>query len=229
MVGALTRKSAFKVLKKTFSLALIFNAFFTIVCAIELLYGFYKAAPFWHPFSPYLVDANFLWIMVATALINIFPSAKIGRVIHTGRFLFHHYVYGFIVLVVACIYVVAFTPISLINLFLIGTNNISVNIGRFFVLAGLTLFLDDLPDVNKKIESALNWVKRQAYRGRKIIFATQLITGIISVYLFFAITVWTLLNPQNIVFNSFLIGTLLVTCITTFAHLKRRDWLKITP
>jgi hypothetical protein len=229
MVGALTRKSAFKVLKKTYSLALIFNAFFTIACATELLFGFYKAAPYWHPFSPYLADANMLWIMVVTALINIFPSAKIGRVIHTGRFLFHHYVYGFAVLVIACIYVVAFTPISLFNLFLIGTNNISVNIGRFFVLAGLTLFLDDLPDVNKKIESALNWVKRQAYRGRKIIFATQLTTGIISLYLFFAITIWTILNPQNIVFNSFLIGTLLVTCITTFAHLKRRDWLKITP
>jgi hypothetical protein len=229
MARGLTKHSAFKVLKKTYSLALIFNAFFTIAAVIELLYGFYKAAPYWKPFSPYLVDANLLWIMVVTALINIFPSAKIGRVIHTGRFLFHHYVYGFAVLVIASIYVIAFTPLSMIDLFLVGTNNVSVNIGRFFFLAGLTLFLDDLPDVHKKIESALNWVKRQAYRARKIIFATQLATGIISLYLFFAITIWSTLNPQNIIFNSFLIGTVLVTCITTFAHLKRRDWLKITP
>jgi hypothetical protein len=54
MVRGLTKHSAFKVLKKTYSLALIFNAFFTIACATELLYGFYKAAPYWQPFSPYL-------------------------------------------------------------------------------------------------------------------------------------------------------------------------------
>jgi hypothetical protein len=228
MVRGLTKHSAFKVLKKTYSLALIFNAFFTIACATELLFGFYKAAPFWHPFSPYLADGNLLWIMVVCALVNIFPSASIGRAIHTGRFMFHHYVYGFAVLATACIYVTVFTPTSLLNLFMVGTNNISVNIGRFFVLAGLTLFLDDLPDVNKKIESSLNWFKRQAYRGRKIVFATQLVAASISAYIFFAIAVWTAQNPPNLLFNSFLIGTLLVTCITSFAHIARRDWLKIT-
>jgi hypothetical protein len=229
MVRGLTKHSAFKVIKKTYSLALIFNAFFTIACATELLAGFYKAAPYWQPFSPYLADGNLIWLMVIAALINIFPSASIGRAIHTGRFLFHHYVYGFAVLVLACIYVVVFTPVSLFNLFLVGTSNVPVNIGRFFVLGGLTLFLDDLPDVNTHIESGLNWLKRQACRGRKIIYGTQIVTGVLSVYLLVAITVWTVENLNNLLFNSFLIGTLLITCITTFAHIKRRDWLKITP
>ncbi len=217
------------VLKKTFSLALIFNALSTIAGIAGILYGYYLAYPNWKPFAPYLLDGNLFWLAMAAAVINIFPSASIGRALHTGRFLFHHYVYGFLVLLSSSLFVAFFTSVSLISLFLITTSDLAVNLGRFFILAGLTLLLDDLPDVSERIETSLNWVKSRACQARKVLHALQLFTGLISLYILVSISIWTAQNPTRFFFNSFLIGTLLVTSITSFALVQRKEWLKIKP
>ena len=124
--------SVWVILKKIFSLALIFNALITLAVVAGILFGFYKSYPYWHPFAPYLLDGNLFWLAMAAAVINIFPSACIGRALHTGRFLFHHYVYGFLVLLSSSAFVVLFTSVSLISLFLITSSNLAVNVGRFF-------------------------------------------------------------------------------------------------
>ena len=217
------------ILKKTFSLALIFNALITLAVVAGILFGFYKSYPYWHPFAPYLLDGNLFWLAMAAAVINIFPSACIGRALHTGRFLFHHYVYGFLVLLSSSLFVVLFTSVSLISLFLITSSNLAVNVGRFFILGGLTLLLDDLPDVSERIESSLNWVKSKACQVRRVLHALQLLTGAASLYLLVSVSITTIQNPERAFPNSFLIGTLLVTTITSFACVKRKAWLKITP
>ncbi|MCL4430436.1 MAG: hypothetical protein M1167_06755 [Chloroflexi bacterium] len=217
------------IFKQIFSLALIFNALITLAVIAGILFGFYNAYPYWHPFAPYLLDGNLFWIAMAAAAINIFPSACVGRALHTGRFLFHHYVYGFLVLLSSSVFVVLFTSVSLISLFLITSNNLAVNVGRFFILAGLTLLLDDLPDVSERIESGLNWVKSKACQVRKVLHVLQLLTGLASFYILVSVVISTILNPERVVSNSFLIGTLIVTSITSFACVKRKAWLKITP
>jgi len=194
-----------------------------------ILFGFYKSYPYWHPFEPYLLDGNLFWLAIAAAIINIFPSACIGRALHTGRFLFHHYVYGFLVLLFSSVFVVLFTSVSLLSLFLITSNNLAVNVGRFFILGGLTLLLDDLPDVSERVESSLNWVKSKACQVRRVLHTLQLLTGAASLYLLVSVSITTIQNPERAVSNSFLIGTLLVTSITSFACVKRKAWLKITP
>ncbi len=216
--------------KKIFSISLVFNSLITVACAVELLFGFYRAFPLWQPFSPYLFDGNLVWFAVLAAVINIYPSASIGRALKTGRFLFHHYVYGFFVLILAVFYVVAFGVVSLVNLFLVDTTSVAVNAGRFFLLGGLALVLDDLPDVSKKIESALNWLKRRAFQGRKLLQLLQLLTGLGSFYLFVAISFWTWQNPQLADAGHYVLaGTLLVTCLTSLWCVKRKTWLKLVP
>jgi len=217
------------ILKKIFSLTLIFNALITLAVVSGLLFGFYKSYPYWHPFTPYLLDGNLLWLAIAAAAINIFPSACIGRALHTGRFLFHHYVYGFLVLLFASLFVVFFTSIPFVYLFLLNSGEIAVNAGRFFVLAGLTLLLDDLPDVSERIEASLNWVKTKACQAKKVLHVLQLVTGLGTLYLFGAVSIQTIMNPERAVYNSFLLGGLLVTTITSLACVKRKAWLKITP
>jgi hypothetical protein len=217
------------ILKKIFSIALIFNALITITVVVGILFGFYRAYPYWKPFAPYLIEGNLFWLAIAAAMINIFPSACIGRALHTGRFLFHHYVYGFIVLLFASLLVVLFTPVSLIDIFLITSNDLAINVGRFFILAGLTLLLDDLPDVSERIESMLNWVKTKACQARRVLHVLQLVTGVVSLYLLVSVSITSILNPELIVNNIFLIGTLLVTVITSLALVKRKAWPKITP
>ena len=100
---------------------------------------------------------------------------------------------------------------------------------RFFILAGLTLLLDDLPDVSERIESMLNWVKTKACQTRRPLHALQLVTGLISLYLLVSVSITTTLNPEQIVNNIFLISTLLVTVITSLTLVKRKAWPKITP
>ena len=221
--------SIWVILKKIFSLALIFNALITIAVVAGILYGFYRAYPYWQPFAPYLIEGNLFWLAIAAAVINIFPSAGLGRTLHTGRFLFHHYVYGFLVLLFSSLFVVFFTSVSLVYLFLITSSNFEVNLGRFFFLAGLTLLLDDLPDVSERIESYLNWVKSKVCQIRRVLHVFQLVTGLASFYILVSVTITTIQNPERVFSNIFLISTLLVTSITSLALVKRKAWLKITP
>ncbi len=222
--------SAKVVLKKTFSLGLIFNALITLACVSGIVYGFYVSYPFWRPYSPFLLDGNLFWLAIAAAIINIFPSAAIGRALHTGRFLFHHYVYGFFVLAGSSAFVFFFTTVPLLNLFFVDSSSITVNAGRVFLLAGLALFLDDLPDVSKRIEGGLNWMKKKAYQVRKPLHVLQIFTGFTAFYCGISIALSTIYDdPGRALPNSFAIITLIITGITSFALAKRKAWLNITP
>ena len=125
--------------------------------------------------------------------------------------------------------VIAFSSLSLITLFLVNSSNIAVNAGRFFVLTGLTLFLDDLPDVSKRVELTLNKIKSGFYKIRKGIHVFQLITGVVTFYVFIAILLDSIHKFSLTVSNFLTMSTLLITSITSFACVKRKAWLKITP
>jgi hypothetical protein len=217
------------ILKKIYSIALILNALITVASVAGILSGFYISYPYWKPYAPFLIDGNLFWIAIAAGVINIFPSAAIGRALHTGRFLFHHYVYGFFVLLSTSACVTAFTSISLPSLFFVESYNVGVNAGRVFFLAGLALFLDDLPDVSKRVESGLNRIKKKAYRIRKSLHILQFVTGVFALYCCLSILLSTIVDSSRALPNSFVIGSLLITSITSFACLKRKAWLKITP
>jgi hypothetical protein len=217
------------ILKKTFSIALIFNSLISIACVAGIIYGYYMAYPYWKPYSPFLLDGNLFWLALAAGIINIFPGAAIGRALHTGRFLFHHYVYGFFVLASTSAYVAVYTPVSVVNMFFVDSNSVAVNAGRVFFLGGLALLLDDLPDVSKRVEKVLNWIKTKAYQIRKPLHITQIITGCFAFYCSISILLSTIQNSARAVPNSFVIISLFITGITSFALVKRGAWLKITP
>ncbi len=163
------------------------------------------------------------------ALVNIYPVSSIGRSLKLGRFLFHHYVYGLIVLLIAILGVIVITPISFLSLFIIETSDIAINTARFFILGGLALLLDDLPDSSKWVEYKLNWLKAKVYELRKFIHYLQLFLSAVLIYLFSAIYFWVIHNPQWLnVGNIILIGTISITTITTIALAKRKFWLRIT-
>lgn len=216
--------------KKIFSISLIFNALLTIACATGILAGFYIYYFNWQPFYPYIIDGNVFWFAIAAAVINIFPSASLGRSLHTGRLLFHHYLYGFLVLFFASAYVVLFTPASLLTIFFVDNTSVAVNLGRFFLLGGFALVLDDLPDVHIKVEYSLNWLKDQAHKTRKLLLGLQLLTGVVSLYIFVGVCFAMVQNPEWLTLaNMLLVSTLLVTSLTSFVFVKKQSWLKISP
>lgn len=227
--GMIMATSIWVILKKTFSIALIFNSLISVACVAGIIYGYYQAYPNWQPYTPFLINGNIFWLALAAGLINIFPSAAIGRALRTGRFLFHHYVYGFFVLASSSAFVMVFTPIPLPNLFFVDNSTVAVNAGRVFFLAGLALFLDDLPDVSKYMERGLNWIKTQACRAKKTLHVLQLVLGGFAMYCSLSILLSTLQYSERALPNSFVIVSLFITAVTSFALVTRKAWLQITP
>ncbi len=221
------------ILKKTFSIALIFNSLISVATVAGIIYGFYMSSSTpnpWRPYAPFLIDGNLLWLALAAGVINIFPGAALGRALHTGRFLFHHYVYGFSVVAVTSLLVTVFTPVSPISMFFVNSDDIPVNAGRVFTLAGLALLLDDLPDVSRRIESSLNWVKIKACKIKMGLHVAQFITGIFAFYGSISVLLSTFfVDSSRALPNSFVIVSLFITGITSLALVKRKAWLTITP
>jgi hypothetical protein len=213
--------------RKLFSLVLTFNCLLCIVYAIGLLTGFYEAN--WKLYPPYLVDGSLIWVLILASIVNIFPAMSVGRV-KTGRLGFHHWVYGFVVLVLSVVMLKMYTSVPLVSLFTARNTSLATNVGRFFVLGGLTLVLDDFADISERLRSVLTVLKSKAYQARKIIHATQCLTGLLSFYIFVCVSLYIALNPAQTTLGNFILaGTLLGTSITSFGGLKQKIWLNITP
>jgi hypothetical protein len=211
--------------RKIFSLALIFNSLLSIIYAVGLLRGYHVEG--WNLYPPFLINGAFFWVLVIASILAIFPVAKIGQV-KTGRLWFHHYVYGFFVSAVSTVSLMTFTSVPLIYVFTTNTTNTIVNLGRFFFLGGLTLFLDDLPDVSKRLRRGLCYLRQQVFRGRKVIHGVQFLISVLSLYLFIAIGVYVSQTPADVTpANLILLGTTLITCLTSFWIVKCKTWLQI--
>jgi hypothetical protein len=213
--------------KKLFSLTLIFNSLLCISYAIGLLAGFY--VNHWILYSPFLLDGNLFWLVILTSVVNIFPAAYIGKV-KTGRLWFHHYVYGFLVWFGSASLLMVFTSVSLFSLFTANITDLAINVGRFFILGGMVLVLDDLPDVSRVTASALSWLKMKAYQGRRLVHAVQFLMGFVSLYFSLVVSAWIVVNPEGAtVANLIFVATLLVASLTSFMSVKRKIWLRIAP
>jgi hypothetical protein len=211
--------------KKLLGLSLIFNSLLSIVYAIGLLRGYYEDA--WTLYPPFLVDGALFWVLIFASIINIAPATSIGQA-KIGRLWFHHYVYGFLVLALAVIFLIALSPKSLFSLFTADTTDMMVNAGRFFVLGGLTLILDDLADISDVMRRLLCFLKLKFYRGRWIMEIVQYILGCLSIYLFAAVVLYIAQNPQNATpANVVLSATLLITSLVSFAAVKQKRWSEI--
>jgi hypothetical protein len=211
--------------KKLLSLSLIFNSLLSIAYAVGLLAGYYGNG--WKLYLPYLVDGAFFWMLIVVSILNIFPSAIVGQV-KTGRLWFHHYVYGFFVSTIAVIFLIAFSPIPFYVIFTVNTTNMTVNVGRFFLLGGLTLVLDDLADISKSLRRAFCHLKLKVYEYRKIMHVVQWVMSCFSFYISAAVILYITQNlhmatPANFILSA----TLLVTSLISFSAAKRKIWLQI--
>ncbi len=213
--------------KKLFSLALLFNAILTLEYAIQILACYYAAYPSWKPFPPLLSVGSLFWVLIPAAAINFFPAASTGQT-KCGRLWFHHYVYGIVIAMIAGGSLLIFTSIPPLDIFTKNITDVNVNVGRFFVLGGLTLVIDDLPDISTFVRKFIDYLKLMAYKYRKILHAAQLIFGFVSLYFCLALLATIVIYPQALTLaNSILVGTLLVTSLTSFASFRRRTWLDL--
>ncbi len=185
--------------RKVLSLALIFNSVLGLISAANLLAKFYLSNCEWRPYSPYLIDGSFLWAVILAAVLNIVPAKLVGRV-NMKRFLFHHYVYGFMASSVSLLVMVFHKPAHLLLLVMPslgsarGLQTIPVYAGLFFVYGGLTLVIDDIHDVPLRMGRMLDKLKKAALKSGRLLQAMHLCSSLISIYILACIFLWFLEN-----------------------------------
>jgi hypothetical protein len=124
--------------------------------------------------------------------------------------------------------VVFFVPVPLWLLFFVDNTSVQANLGRFFILGGAALVLDDLTDVSGHMERVLNRMKFHVGTQGKFFVALQLICGLVSLYIFGAVMLATIFMPGWFTVANVLVSvTVFVTAITSLVFVRRRVWLKI--
>jgi hypothetical protein len=163
-----------------------------------------------------------------TSIMNFFPTANLGHV-KVRRLRFHHFVYGLAILA-ASVVLIMFMSVPIMNLFKLYVRDVEFNVGRLFILVGLTLIIDDFADVSHMTTKALRVAKSKIYENRRMIHAVQCLLFCITLYISICITIWLTQNPRAAnVPNLAIDGTLLVTSLTAFGSVGKKIWLRITP
>jgi len=120
-----------------------------------------------------------------------------------------------------------FTPLSFFNIFTASTTNFMINMGRFFFLSGIALFLIEIPSILKITGLSQQTTQSKGNFGYKILFLLQLAMGFISFYMFFAVTVYIAQYPAaNTLANLILACALLFTGFISFGATLLKTWLK---
>jgi hypothetical protein len=214
------------VLGRIFGQALIFNSLLTIAYGTSIYFLLNQFFPNGQPFYPYLLYGHVFWLLIIVGLLNIVPCALLSCSFNTGRFLFHHYVYGFIVIIAAYAYL-ALIP-SNAALFWVYDTRVSVNIGRVFFLVGAAMVIDDLPDVHPKIDSLIRWVKPKAACSARPLSVMHFVAGAICLYIVVVLSVGLWLNPSWATTTVYiLIGNLVISCLISFIALSANAWFRL--
>ena len=212
--------------KKILAWLLIFNCLLSIMLAVGLLTGFYTLH--WKLYQPYLLNANLLWAAVFVSIMNFFPTANFGHV-KVPRLRFHHFVYGFAIFAASTIFIM-WMSFSLLNVFTVNITNVNFNVGRVFILVGLTLIIDDFADISNITARGLHFMKSKTYQKRRTIHTVQCVLCCITFFVFLSITIWLIRNPGGLnLKNMATDGSLLVTSLTAFGSARQKTWLKLTP
>jgi len=207
--------------RKTVSWVLTFNCLLSVLLAVGFLVMFYAAH--WKLYQPFLLNANLLWVPVLASMLNFFPIASFGHV-KVRRLGFHHFVYGFVIVAASFV----FMSVSLFNLFVINIRDLRFNVGRVFVLVGLTLIVDDFADISDWTKMGLRFMKSMVYGRRRVVHVVQGLLSLVTFGVFLCIFVWLTQNPRGVnLANVALEGSLLVTSLTGVLSVCKKVWLGI--
>jgi hypothetical protein len=231
-------RSIANLLRKILSLALIFNSLLCLISLAEVLAACYATGYSWDPYSPYLIDGSLFWFAVLTVILNIVPAKSIGRV-HVRRLLFHHYVYGFVVMIFGSVLLFSFSmPGSILassgllsTTERIGYQSITFYTYLFLLYGGLTLFLDDFADISLKTRRILDGVRERVFRSGGTIRSIHFLSSLITLYLSISVFLWFIERqhwiaqwPIWFLAHVFFISSLLVNSFWGLNVVMKRLW-----
>lgn len=204
-------------------LMLISSSIASLISTLGILWGSCLNMPI--QFHETCFVSKLLFVFVAlTSLLNLSPAKTLGR-IEIRRVLFHHYVYGFMLILLY------FTSVMLLLVM-----QLWVWEGQTYIILllywGAALIIDDIYDVSPRIAVLLDAFARRARRLGSLILIVHAISSLISVYVAFRVLVWHLENTFLLGINSFLsfaciflMANLFITAFYGLEIAKSRAWL----
>ncbi len=220
--------------KKILGLALIFNSLVSLISALSIMYSQYVGLCPSSLYKPYLPDISLFWFVALASTLNIIPAKMLGKVT-LKRILFHHYVYGFLSILLYIFLAAAFSLIHTSTLIVPLYYNIQS--GETFMILllywGITLVIDDISDVSPRIARILNHIWEKARKINKPIMATHLISSFITIYIVLCMSLWHIKNGfltnSSILLNFMsapFIVNLLITSLYGLKIAGNKMWLK---
>ena len=201
-------------------MGLIFNSLLCIFYSIGLLAGVYTEN--WKIFAPYLISGNVLWFLILASILNILLAVKISEVKKSYGLIF-----GIIIASISAFSLLTLGSLSFSDIFTKSTTDVMINLGRFFLLSGIALFIVEIPNlvqifgVTQKIRLPKN---NFIY---KLFFLVQLAMIFATFYLFFAVTAYmSQVAGANSLANLILTFALLFTAFISFGATILKTWLK---
>ncbi|MEM1508065.1 MAG: hypothetical protein QW294_02695 [Candidatus Bathyarchaeia archaeon] len=232
------KKSLTSLVKKMISLLIIFNSIVTLVLLANSVEGFaaYTALEkllVSHILSS-ILNAILFSSVALTSILNIVSARIMGKV-NVKRFLFHHYIYGFLSII---LYLLLSLSSFIIHYFMQPNTLIAEICGKQPLLTlllyfGITLVVDDISDISPIIARFLKTLKDKIHRANKIIFWIYSASSLISAYAVLLAFIWYAegnFSSDILLFivpsRSMLLINLLITALYGIKSMLGRAWLE---
>jgi hypothetical protein len=135
--------------------------------------------------------------------------------------------FGIIIASVSAISLLTVGQLSFFDIFTKNTTDVMINLGRFFVLSGIAVFIVEIPNVLQIIGLTPKTGLSKNSSIYKILFVFQLAMIVTTFYMFFAVTAYMSQGSgANSLANAILNFSLLFTAFISFGATIFKTWLK---
>ena len=192
-------------------------AFFYAVALLGSVY-----ANNWQVFGAYLLNGNLFWLLILGFSTKHLLAIKITQLKQSFAFL-----YGLIIAAVSAASLLIFTPLSVFSIFTANTTDFMINLGRFFLLSGIALFLLEIPNALKIIGVKHEFAQSNSKLQSKVLFPLNLAMTFVSFYMAFAVIGYVSQNPaSDTLANLILAVAMLLTGSISLGATVFKTWLK---
>jgi hypothetical protein len=156
------------------------------------------------------------------SILNILLAVKISEVKKSYGFIF-----GIGIASISAVSLMTLAQLSFFDIFTKSTTDVMINLGRFFLLSGIAVFIIEIPGLLKIIGLTQKISIPKNSFLYKILFLLQIAMIVTTFYLFFAVTAYMSQGAgANSLANTLLNFALLFTAFISFGATIFKTWLK---
>jgi hypothetical protein len=211
--------------KKTLFISFIFVSLLLIFYSAGILNGIYVNN--WQVYKPYLASGSLFWVLIFGAVFSILLNINLGQIKISRNIGLLSFASGILLACISAVFLSTTMHLSIFEIFTKSTTDLTINLGRFFLLSGIALFLMETPFIFRIAGLGSEPLIPKGNFAFKILFGLQFMKGIFFLYMFGAIGLSIGANPSsNTLANLILCYALLIEGIISLGATFFKAWLK---